>query len=180
MPEDQSHRGIVGLEQRAAGRRAQARDQFRLGGADAAIDLVHAEPEIEQQRAGVLRTQRPAVRADLGQHRAAVHRASRLRQAERDTLAPGTGRDRLERDRTQVGTGLEPHAAARRHDRNRLLGLGDLGRLVRVTHEFRDGAESAETPLRIGIGDLRLNQLERTRHFGISSARANRDDSASG
>ena len=173
MPEDQPHRAIARFEQRAPGRGAQAGHQFRLRGANAAIHLMHAEAEVEQQRVAILRTQRSAVRPNLGQRRALAHRARGLREAERDPLAPRTGGDGLECHRPQVGARLDAQPAARRHDRERLLGMVNLGRLGRVTHEFRDGAERAETPLRIRVGDLRLNQLELTRHsFPFRSTRA--------
>jgi len=72
---------------------------------------------------------------------------------------------RLERDRPQTQAYLEPDAAARRDHRSHRLLADHLRRLVRIAHEFRDGAERAQAPLRLGIGKLVSNQFERTCHF---------------
>ena len=163
--QDQSHRGIAMVEQRAAGVGAQPLGEGRLRGADAAIDLQHTEPEIEQHGRAVLAAQRLRVRPELGEHRAAAHRALALRQAEGYALAPALRGDRLERDRLQSGQRLQPDAAARRHHRSGRVLTHQLRRLARIAHEFRDGAERAEAPLRLRIGKLVSNQFERTCHF---------------
>ena len=137
-------------------------DQFGIRRADAAIDLKHAEPEIEQHRVAILRAQRLRVRPELGQHGAAAHRASRSgRQNATRWLQPCvvTVSNAIGR---RSGRACEPDAAARRDDRGHRLLAHDLRRLVRIAHEFRDGAERAEAPLRLGIGELVSNQFERT------------------
>ena len=40
------------------------------------------------------------------------------------------------------------------------VGLPQAHRLVGVAREFGDGAEGAEAPLRIGIGDCPLQQID--------------------
>ena len=85
--QNESHRGIAGLEQRAARMRAQAFDERAIRGADAAVDLQGAEPEIEQHRGAVLRTQRFGVRADF----ASAPRARSSRWPSRAGRTPRAG-----------------------------------------------------------------------------------------
>ena len=149
--------------------RAQAFGERAIRGADATVDLQGAEPEIEQHRGAVLRTQRFGVRADFAQHSAPAHRAGLLGQAERDALAPALRGDRFECDRPQVRMREQPDAAARRHDGTRHFAMLNVGRLIGVTRELRDRAERAEAPLRVRVGELSRDQIKGARHFASIS-----------
>src|SRR5262249_47586867 len=93
------------------------------------------------------------------------HGGQVFRQAERDTLAPGLACDSLEGDCAQLLTRFEPNPAARRRDRDRLLSLGDLGRLFMVAHELGGSTEGAKAPPHVQIGDLVNDQIKRTSHY---------------
>lgn len=55
--------------------------------------------------------------------------------------------------------------AARRHGGNNLPGLNEVRGLVMVGGEFGDGAESAEAPLRLGIGNFPAQQIDGSDRF---------------
>ena len=157
--EDQSHRGIVG--RRTAQRPAQARSFAARSGSAVrtqASTCSASRPRSNRHRAAVLRAQGLLVGPKLGQRRALTHRGVAIGKAERDALAPGLRRDRLECDEPHVRPRVKANPAARRDGRDRSLSTRNLDLLVRIAREFRDRSERAEAPLRVGILDLAGNE----------------------
>src|SRR5207244_868048 len=72
-------------------------------------------------------------------------------------------------EQPQVGARLDAHPAARGHRRHGFVGARERDRLVAVTHEFGDAAESSETPLRFGISDLGGQKLHTFYRYSHSS-----------
>src|SRR5229473_3233221 len=90
-----------------------------------------------------------------------MHGASIVPQAERDALVPAFARGTLGCDEPEAGDGPDANGAAVRHRRERDVVLLHHDGLLRVSHEFGDGAEGAETPARCRIGHL---GCQKTRH----------------
>ena len=141
--------GLPWLEQRAARMGAQPVASTPIGSADAAIDLQHAEPEIEQHRAAVLRPQRLVVRPSSVRPCAG---SSRLRLA--------AGRTRRAGSRPCVlivsnATGRKSGCASSRMPprgvtTDTTFRYAECRPAHRLAHELRDRAERAEAPLRCG------------------------------
>lgn len=129
--------------------------------AHAEIRLQGSETEIEQDGAAVFHPQRAAIAAEFGQHRAPVHRAAIGRQAQRDPLAPAGFGQALGCERSDGFAGRNGNTAPRGHGGYAMCGLRQRYSLVSITRELGDAAERAKAPLRIGIGNLAVQQLER-------------------
>jgi hypothetical protein len=56
---------------------------------------------------------------------------------------------------------IERYAAAWCDSRHAMFGVPQGNGLIAGAREFGDGAEGAEAPLRIGIGDFPLQQIDR-------------------
>ena len=151
VPEDQPHRGIARLEQRAAGvRRAGPRSarRRRCGCSN--------RPDARRARDRTARASRSCARS------APRSGPSSVSTARRFIALSASGRQNATRW-LQLCVVIVSNATGRRSGRasSRMPPRGvttdidcssrrDLGRLVRIAHEFRDGAERAEAPLRIG------------------------------
>ena len=151
--------GLPRLEQAAAGVFAQPHGEAVIADADAEIGLQRAEAEIEQDGSAIFFPRRLMIGADLRQRGALVHGAIISRQAKRDPLIPSGFGNAFRREGADSGIRFEGNAATRRHRRNGFRRLDEPRRLVRVARKFGDGAESAEVPLRIGIGYFPLQKI---------------------
>ena len=122
--------------------------------AHAEIGLQRAEAEIEQD--GARSSARSASRSapsSVSTVRRLIAQSS-CRQAERDALAPAGLVMLSNANGRHARMRLERDAAARRDRGNGVRRLRRGARLVAVAREFGDGAERAEAPLRLGIGDF--------------------------
>ena len=138
---------------------AQPRRHFVIVDPHAEIRLQRAEAEIEQDRFAIFRLQRFTVGIEFGQHDAPVHRAIVGRQAKRNPLAPACPGDALGRNGRQSRK-FDGDAAARGNGRSARCRLRQVDLLIAVARKFGDAAERAEAPLRIGIGDLLVQQID--------------------
>jgi hypothetical protein len=123
----------------------------------------------ERPQSAVFRSQGVMIGIEFGQHGTPVHRAGVSRQAERNSLAPAGLGDTF-RCKWPASVGEFDGNTAACGDGGRTgcrLRQADL--FIAVAREFGDAAECAEAPLRIGVGEMPVQQVDRWRgHLSAS------------